>query len=84
MDPTIITALIGLAGSILVAIISYAASRKGIKEASIENARLIAYRLEELEKKVEKHNSIVERTYKLEGQMAEVQHDIRDMKGART
>ena len=26
------------------------------------------------------HNSLVERTYKLEGQMTEVQHDIRDLK----
>ncbi|MBR3560706.1 MAG: hypothetical protein IKN81_04160 [Oscillospiraceae bacterium] len=30
------------------------------------SAALIAYRLEQLEKRVEKHNSVVERTYKLE------------------
>ena len=29
------------------------------------------------------HNSLVERTYKLEGQMTEVQHDIRDLKAER-
>ena len=44
--------------------------------------RLTTYRLEQLEKKVAEHNSVVERTYKLEGQMTEVQHDIRDLKGA--
>ena len=46
--------------------------------------RLTNYRIEQLEKKVAAHNSVVERTYKLEGQMTEVQHDIRDMKGVRS
>ena len=39
--------------------------------------------LEQLEKKVAEHNNVVERTYKLEGQMTEVQHDIRDLKGVK-
>ena len=38
------------------------------------------YRLEQLEQMGAAHNSLVERTYKLEGQMTEVQHDIRDLK----
>ena len=42
--------------------------------------KLTTYRIEQLERKVAAHNSIVERTYKLEGQMTEVQHDIRDLK----
>ena len=42
--------------------------------------KLTTYRSEQLEKKVSAHNSLVERTYKLEGQMTEVQHDIRDLK----
>ena len=45
--------------------------------------RLTAYRIDQLEKRVGEHNKIVERTYKLEGQMAEVQHDIRDLKAER-
>ena len=44
--------------------------------------RLTNYRLEPLEKKVSRHNSIIERTYILEGQMTEAQHDIRDLKSA--
>lgn len=35
---------------------------------------LIAYRLEQLEKKVDKHNNLVERTYKLE-ERAELQDE---------
>lgn len=44
--------------------------------------KLVQYRLEQLEKKVAKHNNIVERTYVLEGEVREIQHDIRDLKGA--
>lgn len=43
--------------------------------------RLTDFRLEKLEERVQAHNKLVERTYKLEGQMTEVQHDIRDLKG---
>ena len=81
MSEGIITALISIAGTIIVACISYKANRAGAKEASESNAKLIAYRLEQLEEKVNKHNQIVERTYKLEGRMQEAEHDIRDLKG---
>ncbi len=46
--------------------------------------KLTTYRIEQLEKKVAAHNNVVERTYRLEGQMTEVQHDIRDLKSARS
>ena len=45
--------------------------------------RLTNYRIEQLEKKVAEHNSVVERTYKLEGRMTEAEHDIRDLKGVK-
>ena len=38
------------------------------------------YRIGQLEAKVSKHNEVVERTYKLEGQVLELQHDVRDLK----
>lgn len=69
MSDTIIVALIGLAGSGLGAFAGVMAS-----------ARLTQYRLQQLEEKVNKHNNMVERTYKLEGRMTEVEHDIRDLK----
>ena len=47
------------------------------------SSKLTTYRIEQLEKKVAAHNGLVERTYKLEGQMVEVQHDIRDLKAER-
>ena len=66
--PAAITGLLSLAGV-------YIANRK--------SSALIAYRLEQLEKKQDKHNDLIERTYKLEGRVTEVEHDIRDIKSAR-
>ena len=49
--------------------------------AQAEKTRaLIDYRVSELEKKQDKHNNLIERTYKLEGQMTELQHEIVDLK----
>lgn len=81
MNEAALAAMISVIGSIIVALISYAANRKGAKEASETNAKLIAYRLEQLEKKQDKHNSVIERMIHLEGRVTEVEHDIRDIKG---
>ena len=42
--------------------------------------RLTTYRIERLEEKVDKHNSVIERTFRLEGRMTEAEHQIRDLK----
>ena len=80
MSDTIWVSIISLVGSVIVAFISYAANRKGAREASETNAKLIAYRLEQLEKKQDKHNSLIERTFKLEGAVTEIQHEIKEVK----
>lgn len=41
---------------------------------------LLDYRLGELETKVDRHNQVIERTFKLEGRMDNAEHDIRDLK----
>ena len=49
--------------------------------AEAEKTRaLLDYRLSELEKKQDKHNNLMERTYQLEGRMNEVVHEIQDLK----
>ena len=70
MSDTIIVALLSLAGTIVGSGLGVIASQK-----------LTQYRLEQLEKKVQAHNNLVERTYKLEGEMLECLHDIKDLKG---
>lgn len=46
-----------------------------------KNNAVMYDKIETLEKKVEKHNSMVERMYKAEGAITELQHDVRDLKG---
>ena len=49
--------------------------------AQAEKTRaLLDYRLRELERKQDKHNSLMERTFRLEGKMDEVSHEIVDLK----
>lgn len=47
---------------ILVAVVSFAGTAIG----SFGGMKLMGYRIEQLEKKVEKHNNVIERVYKLE------------------
>ena len=71
MSSETIVALLSLAGTLI-------GSLSGILVAN----KLVNYRLSQLEKKVDKHNSVVERTYKLEGRITEIEHDLRDLKGS--
>lgn len=57
------------------------ASAFGSLAGVLATNKLMQYRIQQLENKVNKHNSIVERTYKLEGEVKELQHDVRDLKG---
>ena len=65
---------------IIVAAISLLGTLGGSLGGVLVSSRLTTYRLEQLEKRVQAHNSLIERTYKLEGEMLEAQHDIRDLK----
>lgn len=66
--------------AIIVAALSLVGTLGGSLGGVLVSSRLTAYRIEQLEKKVQAHNGLVEKTYKLQGEMLEVQHDIRDMK----
>jgi hypothetical protein len=66
--------------SIIVAILGFAGTLVGSLFGILAAQKLTQYRLSQLEEKVNKHNNLVERTYVLEGQMVELQHDIKDLK----
>ena len=66
MSDAVIVALIGLSGSIIGSLLGVLASNK-----------LTNYRIEQLEKKVEKHNNLVERTYKLEEAESVLEEKVR-------
>lgn len=46
----------------------------------VASGKVWQYRIQQLEKQVEKHNSVMERTFKLEGRMTEAEHEIVDLK----
>lgn len=69
MNDAVIVALLGFAGTLLGSLFGVIAAQK-----------LTQYRLSQLEEKVNKHNNLIERTYRLEGRMDEAEHDIRDLK----
>ena len=55
-----------MAESIVVALITAAGALIGTYIANRKSAALMEYRLEQLEKKVDKHNNLVERMYAVE------------------
>lgn len=44
------------------------------------NNKLTLYRIDQLETKVDKHNSVIERTFKLEEKIQEMTNDIKELK----
>ena len=69
MNEAIIVALLGFAGTLMGSLFGVLAAQK-----------LTQYRLSQLEEKVNKHNNLIDRTYKLEGRMDNAEHDIKDLK----
>jgi hypothetical protein len=74
--------------TIIVALISFAGTLCGAYFANRKSTALIAYRMEQLEKKVDKHNTVIERTYRLEEnekildeKMKVANHRIDDLEG---
>ena len=66
MSETIIVAILSL-------IVTLAGSLLGIIAAN----KLVIYRIEQLEKKVEKHNNVLERVYDLEKSEAVIKEEIK-------
>ena len=65
--------------TIIVALIAFAGTLAGSFLAQRKTTALIAYRLEQLERKVDKHNNVIERTYILEEKMKVANHRIDDL-----
>lgn len=79
MDPTLIGAILAFVGSLI-----------GTFAGIITSSKLTNYRLQELEKKQDKHNQVIERTYKLEERVQVIEelqkvtnHRIADLEAKR-
>lgn len=67
---------IAFAASVLTALLSFL----GVYLANRKSAVLMEYRLVQLEKKVDKHNQVIERTYELEKRAAVIETEVDDIK----
>ena len=63
--------------TIMVAILSLIGTLVGSFGGILTATRLINYRIQQLEKKVEKHNQVIERVYKLEQRGAVIDEEIK-------
>lgn len=88
---TILTALISAGGAILVCILNNRAQAARAREDQAKQMALIEYKIDQLSERVNKHNNLIERTYKLEEQTAlqeekikVANHRIDDLERGRT
>lgn len=65
---------------ILIAVLGFLGTLVGSLAGILVANKLINYRLQQLERKVELHNNAVERLYKAEGQITELQHEVKYLK----
>jgi len=63
--------------TVIVTIISFTGTLLGTLGGIIASAKLTLYRIEQLEKKVDKHNNVIERVFKLEEHDAVVDEQIK-------
>lgn len=70
--------LVSLIGGICVAVPSVIATIS----TNNKNQALINYKIDQISKKVNEHNVLVEKTYKLEERMSLIENDMEDIKGS--
>lgn len=64
---------------IIIAVLSLLGTIIGSLSGVLAANRLTNYRIQELEKKVDKHNTVIERTYRLEEMMKVANHRLTDL-----
>lgn len=62
---------------VVVSMIGVLGSALGTFAGIMVNSRLVNYRIEQLEKKVDKHNQVIDRVYMLEKRDAVVEEEIK-------
>lgn len=68
-----------MAQQIIIAIISLLGTLIGTFAGILTSTNLIKYRIEQLEKKVEKHNNVVERMALVENEIKNIYHMLEDI-----
>ena len=66
MNDTVIVSILSLVGTVV-----------GTLGGILVSNRLSMYRIEQLDKKVDKHNTVIERTYKLEQEVKDLKEHLK-------
>ena len=66
-----------MSNEVFAALLALVGSMMGSLGGILASARLTNFRLQQLEKKVDKHNTVIERTYKLEEAEAVLEEQIK-------
>lgn len=69
-----------MSSEVIVGLLSLSGTLIGTFAGIITSTKLTTYRIEQLEKKVEKHNSVIERTAVIEDNLKSVWHNINEIK----
>ena len=77
MTEAIIVALITAASAVICQLVIAANSRKSMRQAQYDSQKLLEYKIDKLSERVDKHNSVIARTYKLEQDYAVVAEQIK-------
>jgi len=72
--------VIPVSETMVVALLSLVGTMIGTLGGILASNKLTNWRIQKLEEKVNKHNNLIERTYKIEGHMMELDHEIADLK----
>ena len=67
--------------SIVVALIGGAVTLAGVVLSNSRSRAVMEVKIDELSRRVEKHNCLVERTYRLEQDVAVVKRDVESLEG---
>lgn len=69
MSETIIVSIISLVGTLL-----------GTLGGILASQKLTSYRISQLEQKVDKHNNLIDRTYKIEARITLIEQELNEIK----
>lgn len=71
-----------MSDAVLVGLLSLAGTVAGSLAGIFSSQRVTGYRLEQLQREVAKHNSLIDRTYRLESRMELAENELQDLKEA--
>lgn len=81
MSAEIVVAIVAGAFTFLGTVITVLVGNRKASTEIKEKTDLTLYRISELEKKQDLHNGVIARVYELEGNVKELQHEVKDLKG---